>query len=276
MPTPVLLLHSSLASGAQWRTLAASLEARYQVFAPDLIGYGKAPAWGGEGPFHLHDEARAIHALLDGLDEPAHLVGHSYGGAVALHVAREHGPRLSSLTLIEPVAFHLLRDGDAADAAALAEIRAVADGIARGLASGEYASACGAFVDYWSGAGTWASMGQAKRAAAALRVGKVALDFHATLEQRARLAGLERLPLPTLVVHGERSPAPTRRICERLASRLPDVRAETIPGAGHMSPITHAEEVNALITAHLDANSQHRIGASHPHHPRRESWIPQS
>jgi pimeloyl-ACP methyl ester carboxylesterase len=193
-----------------------------------------------------------------------------------LHVARERAHAFRSLTLIEPVAFHLLRDGDAADDAALTEIRAVAGGIARGLASGEYAAACGVFVDYWSGFGIWASMGQAKRAAAALRVGKVALDFHATIEQRARLAGLERLPVPTLVVHGERSPAPTRRICEHLAERLPDVRAEAIADAGHMCPITHAEEVNALITAHLDANSQHRSTASHPQHPRRESWIPQS
>src|SRR5437762_2859598 len=150
MSIPVVLLHSSLASGGQWRALAAGLGERYEVFAPDLIGYGTAAGWSGEGPFDLRDEATAIHALLDRIGRPLHLVGHSYGGAVALHVARERAHGLRSLTLIEPVAFHLLRDGDADDAAALNEITHVADGVRRALASGDHAVGCGGFVDYWS------------------------------------------------------------------------------------------------------------------------------
>jgi len=270
---PVVLLHSSLSSGAQWRALSARLGERYRVVAPDLIGYGMAAGWSGHGPFHLRDEAAPIHELLDRIGAPVHLVGHSYGGAVALHIARERAHGLHSLTLIEPVAFHLLRGGDAADTAALNEVTDISEGVAAALASGDYAAGCGTFVDYWSGRGAWAAMGQAKRTAAAARLGKVALDFHATLEQRARLAGLERMAVPSLLIHGERSPAPTRRICERLAGRLPDVRAEAIADAGHMCPITHAEDVNALIAAHLDANSQHR---SATRQPRRETWIPQS
>ena len=272
MPSPVVLLHSSLASGGQWRTLAARLGERpYRVFAPDLIGYGTAAPWSGEGRFQLHHEARAIHALLDGFGEPAHLIGHSYGGAVALEVARRRSD-LRTLTLIEPVAFHLLRDGDVEDTLALAEIRRVAQRLAQALATGDYAVACGEFVDYWSGRGTWAAMGAAKRAGAAARAAKVALDFHATLEHAARLGDLEELALPTLLMHGERTTAPARRICEHLARVLPDAREHVISGAGHMAPLTHADEVNEFIVRHLEAGPTRRI--THPE--RSPSWIPQS
>src|SRR6185503_3141479 len=66
----------------------------------------------------LGQEAALVRALLDRYDGPAHLVGHSYGGAVALNVAHSRGAMLRSLTLIEPVAFHLLRDGNEAASAA--------------------------------------------------------------------------------------------------------------------------------------------------------------
>src|SRR5215212_8645123 len=81
---PVVLLHSSGASGAQWRALAERLSARYRVIAPDLYGYGGTAGWAGRGTFCLAHEAALVRGLMERLDEPAHLVGHSYGGAVAM------------------------------------------------------------------------------------------------------------------------------------------------------------------------------------------------
>src|SRR5882672_7303914 len=161
---PVMLLHSSSASSAQWRALMDRLSVRFHVIAPDLYGYGSSASWPGRGVFSLADEAALVRVLLDRLDEPVHLVGHSYGGAVALQVARAHGDALRSLTLIEPVAFHLLRGSDPTDTAALREITAVADVVVRSLASGDYWRGCGHFVDYWSGQGSWAGMPADKRA----------------------------------------------------------------------------------------------------------------
>jgi pimeloyl-ACP methyl ester carboxylesterase len=254
---PVVLLHSSGASGAQWRALAGQLGERYHVFAPDLYGYGAAAPWPGRGVFTLAHEAQAVYALLDQIGEPAHLVGHSYGGAVALHVARLHAQRLRSLTLIEPVAFHLLRDR--------AEIVAVADGVARAVACGDYLGGCAAFVEYWSGPGSWDAIPADKRAAMAARLPKVALDFHATLHEPARLADFYTMAVPTLLLRGALSPLPTRRICELLAQALPDARLVTLNDAGHMAPLTHASQVNAFIAAHLNSKGgrhetqQHRV-----------------
>ena len=86
---PVLMLHCSGASGGQWRSLGDTLAPRMRVLAPDLHGYGRSEGWPGDPrDFGLAHEAQAVHALLDLVAEPVHLVAHSYGGAVALHVAR--------------------------------------------------------------------------------------------------------------------------------------------------------------------------------------------
>jgi len=249
---PVILLHSSGSSGAQWRSLAECLSARYQVIAPDLYGYGRTADWGGRGIFCLAHEAALLRGLMERLDEPAHLVGHSYGGALAMHLART-GTELRSLALIEPVAFHLLR-GER-DAAAFREISGVAESVVGAIGCGDYAAGFGRFVDYWSGAGAWASMPAAKRDALVPRLAKVALDFHATLNEPARLEDFARLAVPMLIVQGGRTAAPTRRICERLACAVPGAKLEIVDGAGHMAPMTHRDAVNDLIVAHLDANA---------------------
>ena len=64
---------------------------------------------------------------------------------------------------------------------------------------------------------------------------------------------------------GSRTALPARRLCERLAAVLSDVSTRTIHGAGNMAPLTHREQVNALILAHLDAfqPSRHASPVAH-------------
>ena len=156
---PVVALHSSAASGAQWRALGERIGDRFLLLAPDLYGYGATDPWPGHGPLTLADEAALVSALTAAeCGGPFHLVGHSYGGAVALRFAVDHPERLRSLTLIEPVAFHLLRGRGAADGALFAEVCALADAVSAAALSGDYAGGMTRFVDYWNGAGAWAAI----------------------------------------------------------------------------------------------------------------------
>ena len=248
---PVLLLHSSGSSAAQWRALAEKLAERYRVIAPDLYGYGGTAHWPGHSPFRLECEAEIVLALLGRVDKRAHLVGHSYGGAVALRVAGLRRDLLRSLTLIEPVAFHLLRG---TDASALAEITQVAETVTRAVTCGEYVAGFERFVDYWTSPAAKAQVPAYKRYAMAARLPKIALEFHATLNEPTRLEDFRSMTVPTLLVHGTSSPWPTRRICDLLERILPEAQLKTIGGAGHMAPMTHRDQVNAMIVAHLDAN----------------------
>jgi pimeloyl-ACP methyl ester carboxylesterase len=250
----IVLLHCSGSSGAQWRALATRLGARYQVLAPDLIGYGKAAPWSG-GEFRLAHEAAAVRSLIGRMGEPVHLVGHSYGGAVALHMARTRPELLRSLTLIEPSAFHLLRNGDPTDVAALREIIAVAAAATAALAVGDYCEGFGRFVDYWSGPGSWADMPSEKRAAFAPQLAKVVLDFHALLSEPAEIEDVLDIALPTLLVQGGCTTLPARCVSARLRMALPEATFRVVRGAGHMLPITHRDQVNDLIAAQIAANS---------------------
>lgn len=241
---PVLLLHCSGSSGAQWRSLAARLGSAFRAIAPDVSGRGS-----------LEKEAAALAGSLRGLGQPAHLVGHSYGGAVALHLARTRPGLFRSLTLIEPSAFHLLRGGDAIDRAALEEISAVAAQARTDLARGSHLEGFGRFVDYWSGPGAWAAMPEDRRAGFSTQLAKVVLDFQALLNEPAQLEDLRGLSLPTLLVQGGRTELPSRCICKRLRDAKPAWRFRVVQGAGHMLPITHREAVNRLVAEHLESLS---------------------
>jgi pimeloyl-ACP methyl ester carboxylesterase len=254
---PVVLLHCTAGTSAQWRVLLQHLEDSFRVLAPDRYGCGDTEPWTGCGRLTLADEARLVAALAARFaDGPFHLVGHSSGGAVALRLALERPDRLRSLTLIEPVSFHLLRNGDAADQALFAEIDEIAAGIFTALASGDYWSGLERFINYWCGAGTWARLTPDRRIVLMRGINKIALDFSATINELTPLVAYRRVSVPTLILAGERSPRTTRRIANLLAQTIPAARLRTVAGAGHMLPLSHPELVNPTVVEHL-----HRHGS---------------
>ncbi len=248
---PVVLLHCSASSGGQWQALAEQLQERFCVVAPDLYGYGASDPWSGCGPITLAAEAEPVAALIARHIGPVHLIGHSYGGAVALRLARDRPERLRSLTLIEPVAFHLLRQASGPNARLYEEIRSLADAVLSAGLSGDYQRGMARFVDYWSGPGSWARLPEDQQRTLCRGITKIILDFHATIAEDTPLEAYRRIGVPTLVLRGERSPATTRRIAELLARTLPAARLRTVAGAGHMLPLSHREAVNSAIVEHL-------------------------
>jgi pimeloyl-ACP methyl ester carboxylesterase len=248
----VVLVPCSASSARQWIPLAEQL-AGFHTVPLDQWGHGNHGRWHGARPLSLAEEAAAIQvACPDGA--PFHLVGHSYGGGVALSFALRHPGRLRSLTLIEPSAFHILKDAEGADVALLDEIRAVADAVNHGVTCGDYASGMQTFIDYWGGPGSWESLPDDKKAQLAQLAVYVAHHFWSLIEEKTPLAAYAAIDVPTLILCGTRSPAPSRAITRLLAETLPRARHRTIRDAGHMSPITHPAEVNALVVEHVLMN----------------------
>lgn len=249
----VVLVPCSASSTRQWDALTAQL-AGFHPVPLDLWGHDNQERWHGAGPLSLAEEAAAIHqACPDG--PPFHLVGHSYGGGVALRFALDHPERLRSLTLVEPSSFHFLRAAGGSDAHLLDEIRAVADAVNHGVICGDYTSGMQIFIDYWGGPGSWESLPDDKKAQFAQLAVYVAHHFWSLIEEKTPLAAYAAIDVPTLIVCGTSSPAPSRAITRLLAETLPGARHRTIRNAGHMSPITHPADVNALVVEHLLMNS---------------------
>ena len=240
-----VLLHSSAGSRGQWRSLTEILNGHRRVLAPDLRGYGESDARPGEPD--LVDEAAIVGALAARAGGPIDLVGHSYGGAVALRFALEQPELVRSLTLIEPVAFHLLRQDWAGRDWLLAEVQAIASAVARD----RNGAGMRRFVDYWNGSGTWAGLPDDKRSGLARLAATVAENFAAAVAEAIPLETYRHIQVPALLFRGANSPAPARRIVGLLGSTLPNARIRTVPGAGHMLPLTHRDLVNREILMHM-------------------------
>jgi pimeloyl-ACP methyl ester carboxylesterase len=247
----VIALPCSGAGAGQWRQLGEVLGAAYALTVPEHYGGEQTGPWTGEHAFGLADEAARTLALIDGADCAVHLVGHSYGGSVALHAALLRPRRIASLTLYEPSAFHLLRQLGDAGAAALAEITTIAREAARGVLAGDYRWTAASLVDYWGGNGAWSALLPEQQRALTRWAPKAPLDFAALIEEPTRASAYAGLRVPVLLIRGEHAPAPTRLVAETLAALLPDARLAVIAGAGHMGPFTHRDEVNARIVWNL-------------------------
>lgn len=241
----VVLLHGTASSSAIWQPMRAALSAERQTVAVDLRGHGASPGWrAGERPT-LAAEAAAVAAIAVRGGGPVHLVGHSYGGAVALRLAATMPQRIASLTLIEPAAFQLLVGRDGKDRALLDQIRAVADALR------EPQSGVAGFVDYWNGDGFWASLRPERQAALIALAPTIRANFEAIFQDPMRLPDCAALGVPTLLMAGERSTRLARRVASLLGSAMPWARARLVCGAGHMIPRSHPVTVLHAIRAHL-------------------------
>ena len=255
----VIALHCSGAGASQWCYLAETLGGRYEVVAPEHYGCESTGPWTGEHAFTLADEAARAIALIDKSEEEVHLVGHSYGGGVALNVAMARPDRVASMALYEPSAFHLLRQMGEPGAEAYREIAGVARRICQGVVTGDYRGAVAGFVDYWNGPGAWNTMRPSAQSALVRWAPKGPLDFQALMEDRTPLRAYRALSFPVVILRGEHAPLPTRVIAQGLSELLPTSRLVVVDGAGHMGPLTHAPEVSALIVRHIieaEANAQ--------------------
>jgi pimeloyl-ACP methyl ester carboxylesterase len=253
----VVCLHASASSGRQWHPLQRRLAGDYQVLSPDLYGSGDSPPWAAGRELTLADEVARLEPVFRAVGETVHLVGHSYGGAVAAHAALTHPGRFRSLVVMEPVLFGLLLAEDPARPAAQ-EIVALCQHTRVAVELGALDSAARRFIDFWMGPGSWAGMSRQRRAAVAQAMPSVRSQWSAVFADRTPLPAYSSLDLPALYLVGGRSPAPARAVAGLLTRTLPDVTTAELECAGHMAPVTHPDLVNAAIEKHLAQVSEPR------------------
>jgi pimeloyl-ACP methyl ester carboxylesterase len=236
---PLLLLHATLSSSRQLRSLASALARCFTVVSVDRRGSGgsaiDAPAAPIDVATHLDDLVAIARAEALG---PAVVVGHSYGGCVALELAARQPERVAAVFAYEPPY------GPLAPPAAQAHMAQVAGRTLAAAAGGELAAAALAFMEGVSGAAAVASLSPAARARIG-RAGQGAVADATLLGMRPD--GLGAIECPTRITTGLASERLYADIAEALAARIPAASHQRLDGLDHLAPILQPAAIAAAI-----------------------------
>ena len=252
---PLLVLQPPGASGASiWRPVAARLDDRFRIAAVNPSAYGDTGAFAGPAPMTIRDEARATAAVIRAELPPgggarAHIVGHSYGGTIALVLALDWPGLVGRLTLLEPAPYKLL--SDAGEAAFAEEIGARnRDFIAAVRAGGLNDAAMERYLDYFnSRPGYWRSLDEETRTRMLALPERLAVNLDAVGRLAMRRADLAAISVPVTVVRGGATDRLHARLAELVAGAIPGAALTDLPGAGHMMTLTHGPAIAELLKA---------------------------
>ncbi|MGH2474026.1 MAG: alpha/beta fold hydrolase [Candidatus Limnocylindrales bacterium] len=227
--TPVVLVHGSLATGAEeWEAQQPLADEGFRLLALDRRGYRQSPTVDGED--YLQDADDIVDLLGDG----AHLVGHSYGGLGAMVAAAQRPESTLSLALLEPPAL-TMDEHDQAAQALIGQVRSMWD---QNLPDDEW------LVRFLEAVGTDPAtlppgmLDEAGPLVPLVRNSRPAWDHDPPL------AELASAPFPKLVVSGGHHSG-WNGICDALAERIDASRAE-VTGAGHEIQFTGAP-INQML-----------------------------
>lgn len=162
----VVCLHSNASTSSQWRGLGETLAERFRVIAVDGYGAGKSPDWPAGRAVNLDEEVKLLESVLQRAGDRFHLVGHSYGAAVALKAALTHPLRVHSIVVYEPTLFHLVASNDPVDSPVEGIWRAATEA-AEAVDAGDTYAGAKRFIDFWMGSGAWDAMPAARQAGVA-------------------------------------------------------------------------------------------------------------
>ncbi len=245
--TNVIALHGSASHSSQWRSLIGWLSGRYRIITPDLPGYGGSHYSAENDVPTLEEIARALLPIIDGCGEPVHLVGHSFGGAVALKIASMFPEKVRSLTLIEPAAFNVIWTNEGMSAASTTGFIQAVRSSQTAMDEGDSENAMRAFIDFWAGAGAWDRTSVGLRQKMAGKIEQIHKDFAALAMDQLTDWDAAGVVCPVLCMSGEDSPQEMGAIVAALKAKIPFMRCEEIEGAGHMLPMTDPHVVDPMI-----------------------------
>jgi pimeloyl-ACP methyl ester carboxylesterase len=248
---PLVFVHGSLCDYRYWGSQTEFLSKHFLCVSVSLSHYWPAADACIQGEFgwktHVAELAEFIAAMNLG---PVHLVGHSRGGSVAFHVAREYPRLVKTLTLADPGG-PLQIDGmpEASLPPATNVLRAK---VADLIESGAIDAGLELFVDSVSMPGFW------RKSPASFRT--MAIDNAATLPKQFRdpLPAYSRdaardVQCRTLLIEGEKSPRMFRNNVDKLADWIDYADKQTIEGASHGMNVAKPGAFNRLVHAFVSS-----------------------
>ncbi len=247
---PVVLIHGSWVDHHSWDLVVPGFARATQTVAYDRRGHGESSGPPRTRP--VRDDASDLAALLEVIDlYPAHLVAHSYGGAVALRLAIDRPEMVRSVSIHESTFVGLLAD-DPASAPEAERLLAGVRALQALIRSGEVDLAASQFVDVFSSEpGAWQRLPADVRATFLRNAPRWAEEFDDPDAFAPDRAACRDLLIPALLTDGSQSPRFLHRIMRALGVLLRNSRVQEIPDVGHVPHLVRPDQYVGLVGSFL-------------------------
>ena len=242
----IVFVPGSWATQSVWRGVIEALDNRFRTVTTSFPGYGGTRECRTPTDNSIDRQAEIVEAAIRRAGSPVHLVGHSFGALACLDVALCALVPLMSLTLIEPVAFGLLRQAD--ELALYEQFIAMREDYIRSFENGDR-QAARRVVDYLNGQGSFDALPSRMREYIVEATPTHVLDMRCGFDPS--IAAFANILLSSLVIRGERSAPSLRRSAEILTGALANASLRTISDAGHFMTATHTAELAEFIGDHV-------------------------
>lgn len=244
----IVFVPGSCSTGAAWRPVIAACNNQFRCVTTSLLGYGGTEERRSPSDTSISHAAEALESVIRRAGDHVHLVGHSAGGMVALAVALCNRVSLASLVIAEAPAIEVLQE--AGEDLLYRAFRQMTEVYFADFKSGN-AEAIATMIDFYGGAGTFASWPPRVRAYAVETTPVNILDWAGAYGLSLSAASLATIKIPLLVVRGGASHPAMQRLNGLLSEWAPGSALTTIEGAAHFMIATHAVEVAGLIASHV-------------------------
>jgi pimeloyl-ACP methyl ester carboxylesterase len=250
--TPVILVHGSISDYREWSNQIEPFARHYRVIAYSRRYHWPNPVPGKDADATLERQADDLAAIIQLLKlAPAHIVGHSYGGATALFLARRHPELVRSLVLAEPAVSGVLGEMPKDDPIAK-EGQVVRAEMKEAFASGNAERIVKTYAARVAPGEFEKAVGETREMLLA-NIAAFELDF-TSIRTPFVCDDARRITVPTLVIAGGRSAMGLQRMAETLAGCLKSGKLVKIPAATHWMESDQPKAFNYAVLSFLEKN----------------------
>ena len=245
----LLLLHSTATGARQWKHFINKFKDQFHFIAVNLIGYGNTDKWESEYPQRLIDQVNLLEKIPALNKKKFSIIGHSFGGSVAMMAALHFQSSIDRLILVEPNPFYLLNQSGFANA--YAEPILLKENIKK-YYNNDWEKAVHFFADYWNGEGTWYSYSLDQKAKFSEVLKPNYHEWDAVLNETTPIKELYNgLPADTTFLSALDTVFSIKALRKLFMSNCPSWNFKTIKSGGHMALIKELDQVAPIIIKSL-------------------------